>query len=84
MQTDKIHIEKNSVQETLIVPLYGRKMCAEKYPDLYTDTSAKMLCERLDHDFSALEARKDRFFTNLGRWKRLCGNSISCGRSKIT
>lgn len=66
MQTDKIHIEKNSVQETLIVPLYGRKMCAEKYPDLYTDTSAKMLCERLDHDFSALEARKDRFFYEFG------------------
>ena len=27
---NKIHIEKNSVQETLIVPLFGRKMCAEE------------------------------------------------------
>mgnify|MGYP000122793104 CR=1 FL=1 len=27
---NKIHIEKNSVQETLIVPLFGRKMCAER------------------------------------------------------
>ncbi len=46
----KIHIEKNSVQETLIAPLYGRKMCAEKFPELYTDTSAKRLCENLDYE----------------------------------
>ncbi len=26
---DKIHIEKGGVQETLIIPLYGRKLCAE-------------------------------------------------------
>ena len=28
---DKIHIEKGSVQETLIIPLYGRKLCAEYF-----------------------------------------------------
>lgn len=66
MPTDKIHIEKNSVQETLIVPLYGRKMCAEKFPQLYTDSSAKMLCERLDYDFSAQEAKKDTFIYEFG------------------
>ena len=66
MRTDKIHIEKNTVQETLIVPLYGRKICAEKFPDLYTDRSAKIFCERLDYDFSALEARKDTFLYEFG------------------
>ena len=66
MQTEKIHIERNSVQETLIVPLYGRKMCAEKFPDLYTDHSAKTFCESLDYDFSALEDRKDTFFYEFG------------------
>ena len=25
----KYHIEKNTVQETLVIPLYGRKMCSE-------------------------------------------------------
>lgn len=25
----KYHIEKNTVQETLIIPLYGRKKCTE-------------------------------------------------------
>ncbi len=62
----KIKIEKNSVQETLLVPLYGRKMCAEKFPKLYTDNSAKVLCERIDYDFSGLEAKKDSFFYEFG------------------
>lgn len=62
----KIHIEKNSVQETLIIPLYGRKMCAEKFPDLYADQSAKELCERLDYDFSKQEAKKDSFVYEFG------------------
>lgn len=29
----KVKIEKNTVQETLIVPLYSRKMCSEKFPE---------------------------------------------------
>ena len=36
----KYHIEKNTVQETLVIPLYGRKMCSELYPDLYRDENA--------------------------------------------
>ena len=31
----KYHIEKNTVQETLIIPLYGRKKCTEKFPQLF-------------------------------------------------
>ena len=33
-------IEKNTVQETLIIPLYARKMCTELYPNLYRDETA--------------------------------------------
>ncbi len=62
----KIHIEKGSVRETLIVPLYGRKMCTEKFPDLYTDSSAKTLCDSLDYDFSEQESKKDTFFYEFG------------------
>ncbi|MDO4633004.1 MAG: class I SAM-dependent methyltransferase [Eubacteriales bacterium] len=64
--TKKIRIEKNSVQETLLVPLYGRKMCAEKFPELYRDESARQLCEAIDYDFSELEAKKDSFFYEFG------------------
>ena len=36
-------IEKNTVQETLIIPLYARKMCSELYPNLYRDEAALRL-----------------------------------------
>ena len=62
MKLGKITIEKNTVQETLIVPLYGRKMCSEKYPDIYTDDFEKKLCEKSDYDFSELEQKKNSFF----------------------
>ena len=31
----KYKIEKNTVQETLILPLYSRKLCTELYPNLF-------------------------------------------------
>ena len=51
----KYRIEKNTVQETLVIPLYGRKVCAERYPDLYTDDVAKRIIGQVDYDFSSLE-----------------------------
>ena len=63
---DKIHIEKGSVQETLIIPLYGRKLCAEQFPTLYQDEYAAKICERIDYDFSALEAKKNSTMYQFG------------------
>lgn len=34
-------IEKNTVQETLLIPVYGRKMCTELYPNLYRDETGR-------------------------------------------
>ena len=48
----KYHIEKNTIQETLIIPLFGRKICSEHFPELFTDPEAERLCEMLDYDFS--------------------------------
>ena len=48
----KYHIEKNSIQETLIIPLFGRLICSEYYPELFSDPSAATICEKLDYDFS--------------------------------
>ncbi len=45
------HIENNTVQETLIIPLYGRKVCSEHFPDLFRDTEAERICSMLDYDF---------------------------------
>ena len=48
-------IEKNSIQETLVIPLYGRALCTRKFPQLFADQTAAELLEQIDYDFSALE-----------------------------
>lgn len=50
------HIEKNTVQETLVIPLLGRLVCSERFPELFSDPSAKHICDSLDYDFE--EKRK--------------------------
>ena len=52
----KYHIEKNTVQETLVIPLLGRLVCSEHYPELFRDPEAKRICDSLDYDFA--EKRK--------------------------
>lgn len=52
----KYHIEKNTIQETLVIPLYGRKKCTEIFPEIYTDETAVKLIAQIDYDFSKLEA----------------------------
>ncbi len=47
----KYHIEKNTVQETLIIPLFGRLVCSERFPELFSDPEAKRICDSLDYDF---------------------------------
>ena len=51
----KYKIEKNTVQETLIIPLYARKVCSELFPNLYRDEAAIRLIDQLDYDFSEAE-----------------------------
>ena len=46
----KYHIEKNTVQETLIIPLFGRLVCSEHFPRLFSDPEAKRICDSLDYD----------------------------------
>ena len=48
----KYHIEKNSIQETLVIPLFGRKVCSDHFPELFADPEAERICEMLDYDFS--------------------------------
>ncbi len=48
----KYHIEKNTVQETLVIPLFGRLVCSEHFPELFYDPEAKRICNSLDYDFA--------------------------------
>lgn len=62
----KYKIEKNAVQETLVIPLYGRKMCSELYPSLYRDETALRLMEKIDYDFSTLEKKSGSLMQRFG------------------
>ena len=50
----KYKIEKNTVQETLVIPLYGRKICSELYPNIFQDETAVRLIGQIDYDFPEL------------------------------
>ncbi len=62
----KTHIEKNTVQETLVIPLYGRRLCTEQFPNLFRDEKAVELIDRIDYDFSALEKKSKSFAHRFG------------------
>ncbi len=62
----KYKIEKNTVQETLIILLYARKMCSELFPDLYYDETAVQLIDRIDYDFSAVSEKSGSLMQKFG------------------
>lgn len=48
---EKYKIKKDSVQETLIIPLYGRKLAMDMYPENFKDYDCQQLFERIDYDY---------------------------------
>ena len=62
----KYKIEKNTVQETLIIPLYSRKLCSQLYPDLYRDEAAVRLINEIDYDFSEAEKNSRSLMQRFG------------------
>ena len=62
----KYHIEKNTVQETLVIPLYGRKKCSMLYPRLFYDEAAIRLMEQVDYDFALLEKKSKGLMHRFG------------------
>ena len=62
----KYKIEQNTVQETLILPLYSRKVCTELYPNLYRDETAVCLLDQIDYDFSEVEKNSRSMMQRFG------------------
>ena len=62
----KHKIEKNTVQETLVIPLYSRKLCTELYPNLFQDETAVRLIDRIDYDFSETEKKSRSLMQRFG------------------
>ena len=62
----KYKIEKNTVQETLVIPLYSRKLCTELYPNLFQDETAVRLIDQIDYDFSETEKKSHSLMQRFG------------------
>ncbi|MBQ5956329.1 MAG: class I SAM-dependent methyltransferase [Clostridia bacterium] len=62
----KYHIENNTVQETLVIPLLGRLVCSERYPELFYDPEAEHICASLDYDFSEKRRKMETAFGLFG------------------
>ena len=62
----KYKIEKNTVQETLVIPLYSRKLCTELYPNLFQDETAVRLIDQIDYDFSETENKSRSLMQRFG------------------
>ena len=54
------------MQETLIIPLYGRKMCSEQFPQLFRDETAIRLIDQVDYDFSELAKKSKSAMQQFG------------------
>ena len=75
----KYKIEKNTVQETLIIPLYARKVCSELYPTLYRDEAALGLIEKIDYDFSEAEKNSRSLMQRFGALEvAMRQNDLAC------
>lgn len=62
----KYHIERNTVQETLVIPMYGRMTSSQLYPFLFKDDGAARLMSWIDYDFSSLESNSRNAMQRFG------------------
>ena len=62
----KIKIEKNTVQETLVMPLYGKAWAVKHYPDLFHDTDCQKIIDQLDYDFSTMRMQNNSIKMKIG------------------
>ena len=52
-----LKIEKDSVQETLMLPLYGKVMAMQMWPTEFHDEDCLRFKEMIDYDFSAMQEK---------------------------
>lgn len=63
---EKIHIVKNTVQETLIIPLYARKLGSEWFAHILYDPFARKIVSQIDYDFSIMDTKKSSLIWQFG------------------
>jgi hypothetical protein len=81
--SDKIHIEANTVVETLVTPLYGRATCSKKFPDAFPDKVAEEIIDKIRAAIKAgnvdriLIRRNDEILVNIPVNLGLVGSAIA-------
>lgn len=63
---EKYRIPRDSVQETLMIPLCGRKLAMDLYPENFSDHDCKQLLERIDYDFPKQRKIMDKVGAIMG------------------
>lgn len=48
---EKFKVKEGTVQETLMLPLYGRVYCEEHFPNTFPNKAAKEVAAKVDYDF---------------------------------
>jgi O-methyltransferase involved in polyketide biosynthesis len=47
-------MKEQTVQATMLIPLYGRTIAGKRFPDILRDSTAERICESVDYDFSGI------------------------------
>jgi O-methyltransferase involved in polyketide biosynthesis len=47
-------VEEQTVQSTMLIPLYGRMIAGKRFPDILRDAAAERICESVSYDFSGI------------------------------
>ncbi len=53
---EKFKVEPGTVQETLMMPLYGRVYCEEHFSNTFPNQAAKNAAEKVDYDFGKVNS----------------------------
>ena len=64
----KYQIKPNTVEETLVIPLYGRAIAEEKYPNLKGNRNTKEILDSVDYDF---ESKRKKMTSAIGLYGAL-------------
>lgn len=60
---EKFKVENGTVQETLMMPLYGRVYCEEHFSETFPNKAAKETAERVDYDFDKVKSSELNMIT---------------------
>ena len=69
---ERIRIEKNTISETLVIPLYGRAHCSKKYPEVFAEPETEKIVDILEYDFATLNYKEFMMLTWAVRKRMLC------------